>query len=83
MLITAWSSRTGLFEVFDKIPDPPGNKPQPNPADRCHEDGSYEVFPCLPVSMTIRNHLMKVVGKLDDLGGTLSNKTSEKGIGSG
>ena len=74
-----------LFEVFDRIPDPPlGCEPQPNSANWYYEDGNYyEEFSCPLMPMTIRSHLTRVVWELDSLNHTPLSEAFEKGIGSG
>ena len=73
-----------LFEVFDKIPDPPpGCKPNPQSAEWYYEDGGLDAFSCPLVPMSIRNNLLKVVVELQDLNRRLLDKVFEKGIESG
>ena len=74
-----------LFEVFNRIPDPPpGCKPtQPRSAEWYYDGGSDEGFLCPLVPMSIRHHLMEVAEELQALNGVLLRGAFEKGIGSG
>ena len=71
-----------MFEVLDKIPDPPlGCKPPSNSAEWYYECGEYEVFSCPLVPMSIRNNLVDVSSKLEGVNRTLLDKTFGKGVG--
>jgi len=73
-----------LFEVFDRIPDPPlGCKPDPLEFEWHQDTGSDYAFSCPLAPMSIRNNLRRVVRELQDLNRRLLNKAFEKGIGSG
>jgi len=72
-----------LFEVFDRIPDPPpGCKPVAQSAEWCYDFEVYNAFLCPLIPMSIRNNLQKVSRELRDLSRRLLEKAFEKGIGS-
>ena len=76
----------GMFELLDKVPDPPlGCEPPPNA-----ESGEFyynicavEEFGCPLRPMTIRNKLVGLADDLSRLNCTMLDKTFEKGAGSG
>ena len=73
-----------LFEVFNKIPDPPpGCKPQPRSAEWYYDGCCDEGFSCPLLPMSIRNHLMEIAVELRALNGALLRGAFEKGIGGG
>ena len=72
-----------LFEVFDRIPDPPpGCKPGAREAEWHYDGGDASAFSCPLMPMSIRNNLLTVSMELQDLNRRLLEKAFEKGIGS-
>ena len=68
-----------LFEVFDRIQDPPhGCSPPPDPADSYYEMGDDEPFSCQLLPMSIRRNLTRVVEKLKELERSLLQQVFEK-----
>ena len=72
-----------LFEVFDKIPDPPrGGCDLPKSADWYNEGGDDDAFSCPLVPMSIRRNLREVVVELQDLNYMLLRRAFAKDIAS-
>jgi len=73
-----------LFEVFDKIPDPPpGCKRRENSAEWYHNGGADEAFLCPLLPMSIRNNLTVVAKELKRHNHKLLDEAFGKGVGSG
>ena len=72
-----------LFEVFDRIPDPPpGCKPEARSADWYYDGGDDSAFSCPLMPMSIRHNLRGVFVELQALNRRLLTKAFGKGIGS-